>query len=285
MEIRKHNRLKTTIIVLAVLLAVNIICLAGLWIWRQKDISGKDEISPNIITPEAEDTAQIPPDQKSIQQTDAAEPERQTEPAADTGGSAEETVKATVSGREQGRPSAGSREKSEIVLCKNHPDTNIPFSVDGMMPGDTITKEYCVEVSHDGAVEVDFDIHVQPDEKLGEVLKCSVKRMPESRVLYEGLLRDMPRKAETVSEDEKNSRLVYEITAFLDTSVGNEYQNQNLKADFIWSVPDPENLIPPQTGDDFLPAVWITVSAVSLIAVVCLLILIRKTRKENHHEK
>ena len=259
MEGRKRKRLKITIMILAVLLAVSIISLAGLWFWHWTNYNVKAQTSPNIITPE-------------------------------TGESVSETVRETAGKTElnqkQGRPSgADGRKAPEITLCKNHAGVNIPFSAEGMLPGDSVRKEYCVEVFHDGAVEVSFDIRVLSGAKLGEVLQCSVKRMPEGSVVYEGLLRDMPEKIEAVPAGEKNSRLAYEITVSLDPSVGNEYQNQNLKADFVWSVPDPDHLTSPDTGGSFIPAVWIAVFAVSLIAIVFLLIFIRKTKKENHHEK
>ena len=48
------------------------------------------------------------------------------------------------------------------------------------------------------------------------------------------------------------AELYYKITVYLDTSVGNEYQNTRLVSDFRWWVEETGNLEPPsQTGDGF----------------------------------
>jgi len=91
-------------------------------------------------------------------------------------------------------------------------------------------------------------------------------------LLYDGLMRDMP-VVDYLAAGSGTTRLNYEITAYLDTSVGNDYQNRDLIADFYWWVEgsDVENLGPlPATGDDFKMIIWAAVVVVSLITGVVL---------------
>lgn len=128
-----------------------------------------------------------------------------------------------------------------LELYRNHPDDNTPFDVKNMFPGDEISKTYCVKVSYTGTMTVHFVADIRDGyEKLAEVLECSVSlrrgSSEESELLYSGLMRDMPESVDvTVSNRGRvTEKLFYDITVSLDTSVGNDYQNKMLIADFIW---------------------------------------------------
>ena len=148
-----------------------------------------------------------------------------------------------------------------------------------MFPGDSETKYYCVRVSHKGDVVLRFRADVRPGyEKLAEVLCCRITLPENSGVLYDGLMRDMPESLNHALNTDKGtaSEVYYEITAYLDTSVGNEYMNKDLIADFRWWVEETGNLDSPQTGDSFNLYLWMCIAVGSLF----LLILLWKKRKK-----
>jgi len=146
-----------------------------------------------------------------------------------------------------------------------------------------------------------FDIAMQPGyEILAEVLQVKVYLPTEDVVLYEGLMSDIQPVSYLLMAG-KNT-LQYEISAYLDTSVGSittldpdgkRYMNQSLKADFNWyymqepsggggTYPGP-NIDSEKTGDSFSAPLYITLGAVALCGIVFLL---RKKRKEaSKHEQ
>ena len=150
-----------------------------------------------------------------------------------------------------------------------------------MFPGDAEAKTFRVEVSRKASVTVHFRADVQPGyEKLAEVLKARVV-LSGGEVLYDGLMRDMPQSVDTALTGSGTDVLTYEITASLDTSVTNEYQNRDLVADFRWWVTDTDALAPsPKTSDTLTIALWTAVAAVS---VGVLIVIARRRRKEESH--
>lgn len=141
--------------------------------------------------------------------------------------------------------SATTENGTTIALYKKNAQDNVPFLVTNMFPGDMETKNYHIQVSHRGTVLVRFRADIRPGyEKLAEVLKSRVVLRSTGEILYEGLLRDMPASLDHVLTSEGNvtDELDYEITIYLETSVGNEYQNKELIADFKWWVVDSSNV-------------------------------------------
>ena len=65
-------------------------------------------------------------------------------------------------------------------------------------------------------------------EKLAEVLKCRVVLPESGDILYDGLMRDMPESlnVDLQTDSEVTNEVYYEITAYLETSVGNEYMSR-----------------------------------------------------------
>jgi len=124
-----------------------------------------------------------------------------------------------------------------LSLHKYSPEANEPFDVRNMFPGDVETKYYCVRVSYRGTITVNFRSNIRPGyEKLAEVLKCKVTFLNQNSVLYDGIMRDMPASLPVTitAGADATADLYYEITVYLDTSVGNEYQNKELVCDFVW---------------------------------------------------
>ncbi len=132
-----------------------------------------------------------------------------------------------------------SAKETVISIYKRHAEDSEPFRLSNMLPGDSETKTYLVEISHKGTVTVRFHADIRAGyEKLSEVLKCKVVLRGEKKPLYDGLMRDMPESIDhrISSVYRKTTELAYDITVYLDTGVGNEYMNKELVADFRWWV-------------------------------------------------
>lgn len=146
-------------------------------------------------------------------------------------------------------------DAGRLSIYRNHESDGLPFEVLNMLPGDVETKDYLVNVSYRGSVELFFQATVRKDTdadgnlvdpKLAEVLKCKVEIPRENRVLYDGLMKDVPECGLIINSPVGITEPIpYRITASLDTSVGNDYQNKTLIADFKWWVYTDSNVKPP----------------------------------------
>ena len=170
---------------------------------------------------------------------------------------------------------SGQARRVTLSLYRKQPEDNTPFNVVNMLPGDAVTQNYNVRVSHSGDVTVRFRAIIRPGyEKLADVLMLRVKLLNTGETLYDGLMRDMPRSVnhKLTASGSTTSDLEYELTAYLDTSVGNEYQNQELIADFHWWVEGKEqsHLDSPKTGDDSRIVIFAVAAVAASIAVIIL---------------
>ncbi len=279
-SIKKRSGIKTVIIVLSVLLAISIALLAGSLIYRSV-VSGKPAavtVPDNIITTDAE----VSPSEAAA--TDSKKgfvPKDSTDPSSINASEAPAyRGSSSVGGDVQPSTPDVKRQAAVISLYQKHAEDNQAFQVANMFPGDAETKYYCVKISHSGDVAVHYRAEVRPGyEKLAEVLRCRVFLLTTGETLYDGLMRDMPESLiYSVRTDEATeSELYYGITAYLDTGVGNEYQNKDLIADFRWWVQDTGNLEPPHTGDNSNIYLGLGLASVSLLII---LFLIKKRRKE-----
>ena len=175
-----------------------------------------------------------------------------------------------------------TRAATLLQLYKRQDSDNVPFYVTNMFPGDCETKYYCVRVAHSQSLTLHFRADVRPGyETLAQVLRCTVKQ--GSNTLYDGLMSEMPKALDTrLTTTRRVTRdVVYEISAYLDTSVGNAYQDQELWADFRWWIEEKDSLNDlPKTGDDFQLTLWAIVAGLSLIGLLVLLALLgRKDRR------
>lgn len=241
-----EKRIKLLVIILSILLALSVSALAAVLIYNGiKDKSGTNvRIPDNYITPEQSGNM---PENEAEPETEKQEPEKAL----------------------------------SMTLHNKNPEDNQPFKAENLFPGDSVTKYFCIKVAHKGDITVRFRADVQRGgEKLAEVLMCRVKLMNENEILYEGSVGAMPesigKRLETSAPTE--NELYYELTFYLDTSVGNEYQNKTLKADLVWWVEEKDNLDDnPTTGDDvMIPAVACITSGALLI----FLVLYRRRRRD-----
>ncbi len=297
--------IKTAILILSVLLAVSVVALAGTLIYRSVKDGGPEGVTvpDNIITPDAVLSASS---ETASSETETTGETGSEEASADTAspssdvsddlssheaGSSEASAVSTASSAAPApTPASASsassastenkRKAAVISLYQKHAEDNQPFQASNMFPGDAETKYFCVRISHSGDVVVHYRADVRPGyEKLAEVLRCRVVLMTTGETLYDGLMRDMPEslKHSVETDTSTESELYYGITAYLNTDVGNAYQNQDLIADFRWWVQDTENLDTPPTGDSFRIYLWIALASGSLLI---LLLLVKKRRRE-----
>ena len=120
---------------------------------------------------------------------------------------------------------------------------NKSFEVTNMFPGDKEERYYLACVSFKDYTILKFQARVRDGyEKLAEVMRIRVEQISENKVLYDGLMRDMPELTDTDLHGygETTVDVYYKITAYLDTDVGNEYMNKELVADFYWWIDEAE---------------------------------------------
>ncbi len=86
-------------------------------------------------------------------------------------------------------------------------------------------------------------------EKLAEVLKLRVS--VGGSVVYDGLMAEMPAAVDTPAAGRRDT-LDYQLTAYLDTSVGKSLYVSAAGSGLYWWVADSEELAPP-TGDTMRP--------------------------------
>ena len=180
-------------------------------------------------------------------------------------------------------PAAATETKTDLQLYRRHAEENQPFQAANMLPGDSVTKTYRLQVSYKDSITVHFWAEVRPGyEKLAEVLRCRVTL--NGAQIYDGLMASMPHGiAHTMKSPEKE--LEYQITAYLDTSVGNEYMAKELLADFRWWVDKQDEgglEPPPKTGDEF-PVVP-TALMMGISAALIVFFLARTKKKEAPNE-
>ena len=265
----QKKKTKIIIIILAVLLGLSLLALAGTLIRARLTDSdpGTVTVPDNLITPE-EDT--------ETEDTRTPGSGTGTEDARTPGSGAD-----TSSAPAPAQSAAAAQKAASIALYNKQPEDNTPFTVGNMFPGDSETKYFCVQVSYHDKVTVHYKAVVRPGyEKLAQVLQVRVKLLNTGETLYDGGIAAMPQSLthKLASESSVTQELYYEITAYLDTSVGNAYQNQDLIADFKWWVEETGSLDSPETGDASRGVLW-------AVAGVCsgglILLLVLRRRKED----
>ena len=165
----------------------------------------------------------------------------------------------------------------DLYLNNNNKNEIVAFDVNNMLPGDSIYQQYNVSVSCTGDVTVKFRANIKDKEKLSEVLNVKVILVDEDSVLYDGLMKDMPKSlnAKIKTNSRITKTLQYDIITYLDTSVGNEYMAKSVEIDFMWWVDETSKLDSPPTGDASNITMWRVVMVSSFVSV-CFLITKRK---------
>lgn len=267
----QKKKIKIVIIVLAILLGLSLLALGGTLVYNKlaNNTPATVTVPDNLITPD-EDTTKPDSSESNSQAPDSSETQTPSS-SADTSSSAVQPTQSAT---------AEVKKAATIELYNKQPEENTPFQVGNMFPGDAEIKYFCVRVSYHDKITVHYKATVRPGyEKLAEVLKVRVKLLTTGETLYDGGIAAMPQSLthKLASESSVTQELYYEITAYLDTSVGNAYQNQDLIADFQWWVEETGSLDSPETGDASRGVLW-------AVAGVCsgglLLLLVLRKRKE-----
>lgn len=139
-------------------------------------------------------------------------------------------------------------ELFESQLCDNE-----RFSVSDMLPGDSITEHFCIKAYHDRDIELFFRADITEETKaLGDVLRLRVIETSNGEIIADAPFREIDGRefSQIIKKAGGESTLYYEITAYLDTSVGNEFQNARLTADLSWYVEDDGGSAGQDPGDD-----------------------------------
>lgn len=272
----QKKKIKVIIIVLACLLGLSLLALGGTLIYNKiaNTTSATVTVPDNLITPD-EDTTKPDSSEINSQAPDSSDTQAPSN-SADTSSSAVPTQSTT----------AEVKKAATIELYNKQPEENTAFAVGNMFPGDVETKYFRVRVSYHDKITVHYKATVRPGyEKLAEVLKVRVKLLSTGEMLYDGLMRDMPESLthKLASKKSTTDELYYEITAYLDTSVGNDYQNKDLIADFKWWVEETGNLDDsPKTGDTSNILLWAVLAAGSLSVMILLLVVRRRKEDEEN---
>lgn len=278
----QKKKIKSIIIVLACLLGLSLLALGGTLIYNKiaNTASATVTVPDNLITPD-EDTSN--PDNSESQASDSSESNSQAPNRSDTQAprsSADASFSAVTPTQ---NTTAEVKKAATIELYNKQPEENTAFAVGNMFPGDSETKYFRVRVSYHDKITVHYKATVRPGyEKLAEVLKVRVNLLSTGETMYDGLMRDMPESLthKLASQKTTTDELYYEITAYLDTSVGNDYQNKDLIADFKWWVEETGNLDDPTiTGDTSSIVLWAMLAACSGSMII--LLLITRRRKED----
>ena len=278
----QKKKIKSIIIVLACLLGLSLLALGGTLIYNKiaNTASATVTVPDNLITPD-EDTSN--PDNSESQAPDSSESNSQAPNRSDTQAprsSADASFSAVTPTQ---NTTAEVKKAATIELYNKQPEENTAFAVGNMFPGDSETKYFRVRVSYHDKITVHYKATVRPGyEKLAEVMKVRVKLLSTDETMYDGLMRDMPESLthKLASKKTTTDELYYEITAYLDTSVGNDYQNKDLIADFKWWVEETGNLDDPTiTGDTSSIVLWAMLAACSGSMII--LLLITRRRKED----
>ncbi len=278
----QKNKIKIVITVLAVLLGISLTALGGTLIYNKiaNATPATVTVPDNLITPD-EDTTK--PDNSDSQAPDSSDTEKPDSSDTQTPNSSAATSSSAVPMQST---TAEVKKAATVELYNKQPEENTPFQVGNMFPGDSETKYFRVRVSYHDTITVHYKATVRPGyEKLAEVLKVRVKLLSTGETMYDGLMRDMPESLthKLASKKSTTDELYYEITAYLDTSVGNEYQNNDLIADFKWWVEETGNLDDsPKTGDTSNILLWAVLAAGSLGMIIILLVTRRRKEDEEN---
>ena len=271
----QKKKIKIVIIILAILLGLSLLALGGTVIYNKiaNNTPATVTVPDNLITPD-EDATKPDSSESNSQAPDSSDTQTPSS-SADASSSAVPTQSTT----------AEAKKAATIELYNKQPEENTPFHVGNMFPGDAEIKYFCVRVSYHDKITVHYKATVRPGyEKLAEVLKVRVKLLSTGEMLYDGLMRDMPESLthKLASKKSTTDALYYEITPYLDTSVGNDYQNKDLIADFKWWVEETGNLDDsPKTGDTSNILLWAVLAAGSL----SLIIILHVTRRRKEDEE
>lgn len=277
-ENKKNSpRLKVLIIILSVLLVLSAGGLAAKYAYDNFFASDRASVTvPDNVIGDDGDSAQSG-ESSGTDGTQSGGTEGESVPAGSGDVSGSENT-------ETGGSAGADKPAAELLeLYKSKPEDNEKFEVKNMLPGDIVTRYFCVRINHGETLDLYFSADVTGQTKqLGDVLNIKVTRLGEDTVLCDLPFSEADGKEYKTQAAENTAGVTdvyYRIDVSLDTSVGNEYQAAELTADFKWFVKDESALESPVTGDAGGTVLWALLAA-SSAALIILLPVYRKGDKK-----
>ena len=130
----------------------------------------------------------------------------------------------------------GGSGKNLITLNDQDSTGNAHFIATNMLPGDSATKTYTVNINHPGIKAVSFVTRMGAVSHLDtEKMQVRIETDSEEEPLYEGSVVSMPDRVR-VERDTDIEQVVFNVTLLLDTAAGNEFQDKELEFWFQWWV-------------------------------------------------
>ena len=167
-----QKRLKIAIIILAVLMILSAVGLAVRYIYlyvftpTQTTVTVPDNLIGEDMEFRAQDTISTAEAQDFYVFVDG-------------GTSAAPAGALSINGGVAGSLSSSRAVAAKLELYQGRPDVNQKFAVSNMLPGDYVTKYYCVRVSHDAGVDLFFRTEVTEETKIWEMCYISGSRVWE----------------------------------------------------------------------------------------------------------
>lgn len=128
-----------------------------------------------------------------------------------------------------------------IELTAKDGFNNTPIRVENALPGEESESLYCITVTHEEDVTVNFSVAVDLSQKLTAVVRIRVEQLVPSApdvVLYDGLLKDCESACVSITANGSTESLIYyRVTVYTNgAEVGNEYVGESLRAKFVWRI-------------------------------------------------
>ncbi len=156
------------------------------------------------------------------------------------------------------------------VIALRDKAVNTPFALSNILPGDSETKTYVLDIKNDGVLAVSFKSElVTPKNALSDALGIKVRKQGEEQFLYEGTAKDMPtlRVPRIVGE----TMTALEVTVYLTASATNACANKMAEISFSFWVAEGDLLPIDEENKDL--KVWpfllggVGILAIGLIAL------------------
>ena len=168
-----------------------------------------------------------------------------------------------------------AQDTESLTLSDSQPEENQSFQLANMVPGQSETKIFRVEIIHTKEKTVSFRAGVsEGSKKLAEALAVTVKRMDTREVLYDGTLSEMSWVDWTVVEESVLTleEMVYEVTFTLPDTATLDCQGEKVTVRLDWQME--------QVGGGNAFWLWFCIigGVIALGALAAAFILIRKSK-------
>lgn len=272
------------IIVLAILVAISAGALATRYIYLNFFDNSKATVTieDNLIGDNNNQDAESNQNADTDQSADT-NPENDSQQAVGENNNTSDLSDSGQGNTDKTKTETEKPKATVIELFKGQPEDNETFNVTNMLPGDIVTKYFCVKATHDSDFNLLFAAQITNQTKqLANALNIRISIPETDTVLYDGTFAqaDKQELCKTVLKNDQGQTIIYyKIDVYMDTSVGNEYQAASLTADFDWYVNEQDSLTSPDTGDNLNIILW---SVLLLSSAAIMLLLLLKSRKEEN---